>query len=95
MRAELRLCGQVLATTENLKHLGILSKFDGKSKSLVESCVKKLYAAANAVIGKLRPVCRTFEVWNPILERQLPVLSYGCCLLSLNSKSVLDMVANN
>ena len=91
--AEFRLCGQVLPVSDNLKHIGIVSRFDGKDTSMVESRVRKFYAAANAAMGKLGIVCRDVEVWKIILERQLfPVLSYGCHLWRLNIRYVRDTV---
>ena len=51
--SEFRLCGQVLPVSDNLKHLGIVSRFDGKDTSMVESRMRKFYAAAKCSNGKV------------------------------------------
>ena len=45
--------------------------------SRVEALVRKFYASANAVMGRLGRVCREMNVWKVIFERQLFPVSHA------------------
>ena len=69
---------QHLSVTTSVLHLGVMFNSVRNDNVSVERRLRKLFAATNAVLGRLGRACNEEKTWRTVLNRQLfPVLVYG------------------
>ena len=90
---EFHLDGQRLSTTDSVLHLENMFNSDRNDNFSVERRLRKLFAATNAVLGKLGGACKEEKTWRTVLDKQLfPVLAYGNHLWCFEKKCTCHAV---
>ena len=74
-------------------HLGVLFNNVRDGGSSVENRTRKLFAATNAVLGRLGPACKEDRTRRTVVDRQVfPVLACGSHLWCLDKKATCQTV---